>query len=253
MDYDCLTRDNLILELKKSEQDKIKYVNKYLEQEEKWNVLRLLFAKISHEFKTPLNAIIGFSELLKENLKTEKELGFISNVSNSATHLLDLITDILDLSKAQYDGLELNLTVFNTKSIIINILNTYHNVQFTYNIDDIYIKADIKRFRQLIYNLTSNAAKFCNNKPIQIKTSNHNDCFIFEITDYGDGIEEIDINIIFDFFSQTTNDTTKRQMGSGIGLALCKSIVDAHQGNIYVNSILGEYTTFTFSLPLLNG
>ena len=248
--YEALSRDELLLLLKKSEQDKIKYVNKYLEQEEKWNILRLLLAKISHEFKTPLNSIIGFSDLLLTRLDNEKELEFVNNISISSRHMLDLIQDLLDLTRSQYKPLELNYEFFSAKDVILDIIRSYPNVCFDYTLLDICIEADIKRFRQLIYNLTSNAVKFNTpNGRIKIITYIENG-FNFEITDSGEGIDESNCSIIFVFFAQANQNIVKRQMGSGIGLALCKSIVEAHNGSISVESKLGFGSTFKFCLPL---
>lgn len=248
--YDALSKEELLEKLKLSEQAKIKYVNKYLEQEEKWNILRLLLAKISHEFKTPLNSIIGFSDLLLARLDNEKELEFVNNISISSRHMLDLIQDLLDLTRSQYKPLELNYEFFSAKDVILDIIRSYPNVCFDYTLLDVDIEADIKRFRQLIYNLTSNAVKFnSSNGHIKIITYIE-DGFNFEITDSGDGIDESSYGIIFEFFSQTNKDVVKRQMGSGIGLALCKSIVEAHNGSISVESKLGYGSTFKFCLPL---
>lgn len=251
--YSALTREELLLKLQKSEETKLKYVNKYLEQEEKWNVLRLLLAKISHEFKTPLNSIIGFSDLLRNYTYDDKALRFIDNISISSRHMYDMIQDLLDITRAQYVPMELNYSGFNSKQLIEEVINSYPNIEFDYTLVNIEIEADIKRFRQLIYNLTSNAVKF--NKPereVRIITYIENG-FNFEITDYGDGIEEVNYELIFDFFAQSNQDIFKRQMGSGIGLALCKSIVEAHLGEIKVSSILGEGSTFSFRIPIQKG
>ena len=148
--YETLSREELLSLLKKSEQDKIKYVNKYLEQEEKWNILRLLLAKISHEFKTPLNSIIGFSDLLKYHLRDSKLLDFTNNISISSKHMLGLIQDLLDLTRAQYKPMELDYKIFSTKDVILEIINSYPNIEMDYTLIDIDIEADIKRFRQLI-------------------------------------------------------------------------------------------------------
>ncbi len=248
--YDALSKEELLEKLKLSEEAKIKYVNKYLEQEEKWNILRLLLAKISHEFKTPLNSIIGFSDLLLSRLDDEKELEFVNNISISSRHMLDLIQDLLDLTRSQYKPLELNYECFSAKDVILDIIHSYPNGCFDYTLLDIDIEADIKRFRQLIYNLTSNAVKF-NTPNGRIKIITYiEDGFNFEITDSGEGIDESNCSIIFEFFAQANQDIVKRQMGSGIGLALCKSIVQAHNGTISVESKLGFGSTFKFCLPL---
>ena len=164
--------------------------------------------------------------------------------------MLELIQDLLDLTRSQYKPLELNYETFNAKDIIIEILNSYPNAEFKYTLLDINIEADLKRFKQLIYNLTSNAVKFNNiNRNIKIITYIDNG-FNFEITDSGDGIDESNYNVIFEFFAQANQDVVKRQMGSGIGLALCKSIVEAHHGSIGVESKKGIGSTFKFCLPL---
>jgi len=250
--YNYLTKSELVERLSKAEEDKIKYVNKYLEQEEKWNILRLLFAKISHEFKTPLNSIIGFSDILRKYVATEKEISYLNIISTSSKHLLDLIQDLLDLTKAQYKPLELNYQKFNSREEIISVVNTFPNVKFDCTLINTEICADVKRFRQLIYNLVSNAVKFnSSDKNIQIITYME-DGFNFEITDFGDGIDKSNSKIIFEFFSQVNDDVLKRQMGSGIGLSLCKSIIDAHNGKISVDSELGSGSTFKFRLPTRN-
>lgn len=251
--YETLTREELIIQLQKSEEAKIKYVNKYLEQEEKWNVLRLLLAKISHEFKTPLNSIIGFSDLLQNYVSEEKAVEFLDNISVSSKHMLGLIQDLIDITKAQYRPMELNYSLFNSKQVIEEILNSYPNTTFRYTLINFDIEADIKRFRQLIYNLTSNAVKFNKSgSDIQVITYFDNG-FNFEITDFGEGIDESNYKVIFEFFEQVNGDILKRQMGSGIGLALCKSIVDAHRGDISVLSEKGKGSTFKFRIPVRKG
>lgn len=252
-DYDSLTREELIERLKKAEDDKLEYANNSVLQDEKWNTLEILLAKLSHEFKTPLNAIIGFTDLLKIYITSDRERGFLENISVSSKSMLDLIQNLFDILNSQYNVMNLEYTKFNTDDIILEVLRKYPNTKFDYTLANIEVEADKKRFRQLIYHLTSNAVKF--NRPggdIRIITY-LDDCFNFEITDSGDGIREENSQVIFEFFSQVNEDTFKRQMGSGIGLALCKSILDAHNGEITVVSKEGEGSTFKFRLPLIKG
>ena len=140
--YQTLTRKELLVQLQKSEEAKIKYVNKYLEQEEKWNILRLMLAKISHEFKTPLNSIIGFSNLLRNYISEDKAFKFLDNISISSNHMLDLIQDLIDITKAQYMPMELNYSLFNTKQVIEDIIHSYPNINFRYTLVNIEIEAD---------------------------------------------------------------------------------------------------------------
>lgn len=228
------------------------------QESEKRNKRKMEFlAGISHEFRTPLNSIIGFAEVLKSKDKNEQNSKYIENISQSSKHLLTLIEDVLDVSKSQYNALDLNYSVFNAKEEVIQVVQTLEqmieekNLKFTYTLCEVKISADKKRFRQLIYNLVSNAVKF--NKQggaINIITYINDNKFFFEITDTGDGISKRNYEKIFDFFSQVNRSQLKRQLGSGVGLAICKMITDAHNGEINFKSQLKKGSSFWFSLPI---
>jgi len=230
------------------------------QESEKRNKRKLEFlAGISHEFKTPLNAIIGFSELLKLKSKDIDEFNYVENISRSSKHLHSLIEDILDVSKYEANMLELNYTMFKTKDVIIQTVLTLEqmykekNIELSYTLIDVNLTADVKRFRQLIYNLVTNAIKF--NKisgKINILTYVDGQDFFFEITDTGDGINKKNYDKIFGFFSQVNRSQLKRQLGSGIGLALCKIISEAHGGKINFRSEINKGCCFWFNLPLKN-
>lgn len=228
------------------------------QESEKRNKHKIEFlAGISHEFKTPLNSIIGFAEILKEKTMDTDFPKYTNNILQSSKHLLTLIEDVLDVSKSQCNTLELNYTKFSPKDEIIQIVLTLEkmindkNIDLNYTLTDIIISADAKRFRQLIYNLVSNAIKFNKkNGKVNIFTYIKDNKFFFEITDTGDGISKRDYEKIFDFFSQVNRSQLKRQLGSGIGLALCKMIINAHDGEIDFKSQLRKGTSFWFSLPL---
>lgn len=228
------------------------------QESEKQNKRKIQFlASISHEFKTPLNSIIGFAEILKSKDKSKDNYRYINNISQSSKHLLTLIEDVLDVSKTQYNSLELNYSLFSPKDEIAKIILNLEkmikekNIDLSYTLTDIKISADIKRFRQLIYNLGSNAIKFNKqNGKVSIFTYIKDDKFFFEITDTGDGISKRNYEKIFDFFSQVNRSQLKRQLGSGVGLALCKMITDAHKGEIGFKSQIKKGSTFWFYLPL---
>lgn len=228
------------------------------QESEKSNKRKIEFlAGIAHEFKTPLNSIIGFGEIIKtkdKNLQNEK---YINNILQSSKHLLSLIEDVLDVSKNQYNSLDLNYSRFNPKNEILKIISTLEkmlaekNIHINYTLCDIKISADLKRFRQLIYNLVSNAIKFNKqNGTINILTYTQNGNFFFEITDTGDGISKRNHDKIFDFFSQVNRSQLKRQLGSGVGLALCKMITNAHKGEINFKSQIKKGSCFWFNLPI---
>lgn len=228
------------------------------QESEKQNKRKIEFlAGISHEFKTPLNSIIGFSEILKSEEKNTKNFKYINNILQSSKHLRTLIEDVLDVSKSKYKALELNYSTFSPREEILQIIVTFEellkegNINLSYTLTDVKLSADIKRFRQLIYNLISNAVKFNKqNGKINILTYINDNKFFFEITDTGDGISKKNYEKIFDFFSQVNRSQLKRQLGSGVGLALCKMITDAHNGEINFTSKVKKGSTFWFSLPL---
>lgn len=232
-------------------------ISLYIESE-KANKRKIEFlAGISHEFKTPLNSIIGFSEILKSSIIRRENLKYIENISLSSKHLLTLIEDVLDVSKSQYNRLDLNYSKFRPKDEIVNIISILEemlkekNLALNYTLADVELSADIKRFRQLIYNLITNAIKF--NKPngkIDIFTYVKEEKFFFEIIDTGDGINKRNQEKIFDFFSQVNRHQLKRQLGSGVGLALCKMIVKTHKGEINFKSKIHKGSCFWFNLPL---
>lgn len=228
------------------------------QESEKRNKLKVQFlAGISHEFKTPLSSIIGFAEILSLKNNDKEKNKYINNILQSSRHLLALIQDVLDISRTNYSTLELNYSDFNPKNEITQVIIELDkilkekNISLDYTLADIKIHADRRRFKQLIYNLISNAVKF--NKQggkIHIFTYIKDKKLFFEITDTGDGISKQNWKKIFEFFSQVNRSQLKRQIGSGIGLAVCKMIVEAHGGEIDFTSRLKLGSTFWFNLPL---
>ena len=221
------------------------------EREKTLETVKILIAKISHEIKTPLNSIIGFGELFKYKIRDEKLSLYINNILTNSNYLLSLTQNLVDITRAQYKQMELSYSIFNTKDTIEEIISSFNRDDIRYTIIDATIRADYTRFKQLIYNLISNAIKYNNPEyDIEIITYVENNYFCFEITDYGDGIKEEDYENIFDIFSQVSEDLHKRQIGSGIGLALCKSIVEAHKGTIDVCSSINNGSVFVFKIPI---
>lgn len=214
-------------------------------------------ASISHEYKTPLNSIIGFSDMLKTELYGTDNYKNIDNISKSSRFLLSLIQDILDMARSEYKPLELKYETFSPKDTIKDIIYSFDeivkekDIKLSYTLTDVEIIADLKRFKQLIYNLISNALKFnkFGGKIIIVTYVDEKGDYIFEIKDSGDGIRKKDYDKIFNFFSQVNRNKLKRQQGSGVGLALCKVIANAHNGDIGFKSRLNYGSTFWFSLP----
>ncbi len=228
------------------------------EELDKTNREKIQFlASISHEYKTPLNSIIGFSDMLKTELVGTNNYKYVDNISKSSKFLLSLIQDILDMARSEFKPMELKYETFRPMEVIKDIIYSFDevikekNINFSYTMMDVELTADLKRFKQLIYNLISNALKF--NKPdgkiVVVTYVDENKNYFFEIKDSGDGIRKKDYEKIFNFFSQVNRDKLKRQQGSGVGLALCKVIANAHHGDIGFKSRLNVGSTFWFSIP----
>ncbi len=216
-------------------------------------------ASLSHEFKTPLNTIIGFSEILKfdDTLDKPQINKYMQNILNCSRHMLRLIEDIQDASIAESGKITICCEKFNSKQVInetiaqLEGLIQKKNLSIAPTLIDTKINADIKRFRQIIYNLFSNAIKFSElNGTIKIVTYLSDNKFYFEIHNMGKIIEPKEKNKMFKLFYQGNRKKGKNTEGAGIGLALCKKIITLHQGEIDFNSEPDKGTTFWFYLPV---
>jgi signal transduction histidine kinase len=221
-------------------------------------------SRMSHEFRTPLNAILGFSEVLK--MKTpgdlnQKQERYVDNIYNSGVHLLGIINDMLDLLKIE-SGEKLPLLiesfcapdVINETMIFVQEKAVHKGIVFEKDIDPGLgqIKADKLRLKQILLNLLDNAIKF--SKPhggtVTVKAEKDGDMAQFSISDTGIGIKEKDINKIFGLFHQVDSGLNRRYGGAGSGLAITKQLVEQHGGKFFVQSVYGQGSTFTFTLPL---
>ncbi len=230
---------------------------------EKANQLKSEFlATMSHELRTPLNSIIGFSQILAKNQQDhldETEIRYTSNIIRSGKHLLELINEILDLSKIEsgtmeinYEDFQISILVAEVKSLIFPMMKS-KDINFSSNIEDKYliVFADRKKMKQLMYNLLSNAVKFTpNNGEIAVTVSSTKEFVHISVSDTGIGIAESDQDTIFDSFSQIDSSASRHYEGTGLGLALVKKYVEMHGGNIRVKSEVGKGSSFTFSIPI---
>ncbi len=227
-------------------------------------------ANMSHELRTPLNSIIGFSEILQDETfgeLNEKQARYVGNILSSGRHLLNLINDILDLSKVEAGKMELYPEEFQVRASIEEITSIIKdsankkNIALTVNLDEEVstISADQKRFKQIMYNLFSNAIKFTEEggkvditgSIIQGKRkSDRFNLLQISITDTGIGIASEDYPKIFAEFQQVDGSHARKQEGTGLGLALTKKLVKLHGGEIWFKSKVGEGSTFAFTMPL---
>ena len=221
-------------------------------------------ANMSHELRTPLNSIIGFSDLLYEQAYgelNEKQLRSVENVSKSGKHLLNLINDILDISKVEAGKLEFDYKDFELAAkfnIIRNLLSPIadrKNIKIEIEVDSKLksIRAGEDRFVQIMYNLVDNAIKFSYEKGlVRIEARKKGDLVEITVKDTGIGIKAEDQDKLFKPFSQIGPFSSKISQGTGLGLSLVKQIVHLHGGYIWFRSNLGEGSTFAFTIPLTN-
>ncbi|KKG88091.1 ATPase [Methanosarcina mazei] len=219
-------------------------------------------ANMSHELRTPLNSIIGFSDLLCDQIYgklNEKQLKYANNISKSGKHLLNLINDILDLSKVEAGKMELDYREFeltdrlNSVKSLLSPIAARKNIKIEINVDKdlTTICADEARFVQIMYNLVDNAIKFSfENNPVRIEARRKGEFLETTVTDIGIGIKPEDQHKLFQPFSQVAAFSSKKFQGTGLGLSLVKQIVNLHGGYVWFRSIPGEGSTFAFAIPI---
>ncbi|MDK2825714.1 MAG: hypothetical protein PWQ44_891 [Methanolobus sp.] len=218
-------------------------------------------ATMSHELRTPLNAIIGYSQMLQETNfgnMTEKQQRFANHISTSGKHLLELINDILDLSKVEAGKMDLHMETFDVNEVLKNVYNIIDplavkkNIELNFEIDkDISIYADKVRFKQILYNLMSNAIKFTpNSGHVTAKISTNESYLKISVIDDGIGISLEEQKKLFTPFYQADSSTAREYQGTGLGLSIVKKMVELHGGTIAMESEVGKGSTFTFTLPI---
>jgi PAS domain S-box-containing protein len=217
-------------------------------------------ANMSHELRTPLNAIIGFSDLLAEGTAgalNTKQQRFVNHIKQGSNHLLQLINDILDLSKIEAGQLEIRCEHFPIADAIPEVLSNIRPLAMAKNIEivqqiqtDRTVFADRVRFKQILYNLLSNAAKFTpKDGKIEVACADEGDMLSISVTDTGIGIRPEDQSLIFEEFRQVVSPGKKAEEGTGLGLAITKRLVERQGGQIFVESSPGKGSRFTFTLP----
>ncbi len=219
-------------------------------------------ANMSHELRTPLNAIIGFSEILQTDIAEMPEdmsRQFIGNINESGRHLLDLVNDLLDLSRLEIGRLKLEKTRFLLSDEllqavkIVQPMGAEKQIKFVTNVDKsiVDIFADPQKLRQIIINLLSNAVKFSHPEAkIIVDVHRNMDSIHFCVEDFGMGIKSEDIDRLFKPFEQLTqNPYAKKYRGVGLGLALTRRLVELHGGRVWAESEVGKGSKFFFTLP----
>jgi signal transduction histidine kinase/DNA-binding response OmpR family regulator len=215
-------------------------------------------ANMSHELRTPLNAILGFSELLQDGGETAAtRLIYLRTIHESGAHLLALINDILDLAKVEAGQMDLHLEEVDAPDIVGGVVATLqplaerkHIIVEAFSEAGIRLTADAGKVKQILYNLLSNAIKFTPEAGlVRVQASAAGEAVRFSVTDTGIGIAEEDQERVFHEFQQVDGAASRQYEGTGLGLALTRRFAELHGGRIWLESTLGQGSTFHVEIP----
>ena len=232
--------------------------NRQLELEQAMGVRNRFYASMSHELRTPINAVIGYSTLLIDNMYgplNEKQREGLQRTLKAARHLLELVNDVLDLSKIEAGKIELALQPVNVSTLIEDLFITVRPLADEYGSqlsfdappEALTVTTDPRRVRQILLNLLSNAIKFGKKQPIEVKCARTESGGVsISVIDRGEGISDEDKARVFEEFVQVS---PTQQPGTGLGLPISRRLAILLDGALEMQSVLGEGSTFTLFLP----
>lgn len=220
-----------------------------------------LISTVSHDLKTPLSTIVGYSELLGNSDVNTKQSYFVKNIKNSSEYITQLVQDLLDFSQIEAGKISIEKVPFSLPEIIEDVAR---NIQTVYkqkdidliiNVDDQFQKrivGDPFRLKQILTNIIGNAYKFTEEGHIRIAAyANDDQFFTISIQDTGIGIEKANQKLVFEEFAQANEGIEKKYGGTGLGLSICQKIISILGGSLSLESIFGKGSTFIIQLPLL--
>lgn len=215
-----------------------------------------LVSTVSHELRTPLSSVLGFTELLlTKELKPERQKKYLETIYKEAKRLTNLINDFLDLQRMESGKQEYIMKVYPLNEIAMEVIDQFkhekkHNIYVVDEASFVRAKVDRDRITQVFSNLISNGIKFSpEGGNISITFKNHENKLLVSIEDEGIGIPSEAIPTMFEKFKRIDNSETRKIGGTGLGLAICKEIIEAHGGDIWIESVEHKGTTVFFSLP----
>ena len=240
----------------------------YTELEDKSRLLEIasqhktqFLANMSHELRTPLNAILGYNELIIDGIYGDvppRIHEVLERVDTSGRHLLELINDVLDVSKMEAGQLTLSLQEYSLEEVVQTVSAALEplaaekgltlHAALAPNLPT--GRGDERRISQVLVNLVGNAIKFTESGQVAVHATVDDDAFVVSVRDTGPGISEEDQAKLFREFQQLDNSSTRVKGGTGLGLAIVKRIVAFHGGNVWVESRVGSGSTFAFTLPV---
>ncbi|MDZ8185863.1 MAG: HAMP domain-containing sensor histidine kinase [Nostoc sp. ChiSLP02] len=258
-----IARQNEIILQQNRELEKIQHEIqlKNLQLSEVEELKSRFLATTSHELHTPLNVILGLSQVLlrqhNSNL-SDKQIDMVQRIYNNGDRLLEVIDDMLDFAKVEAGHLTLQIQEFDLADLILKIVaehrslaeEKYLKLQADVNLEDAIVMSDIPRLKQVLVKLLLNAIKFTESGSVEIKVWEiSTERIAIAVQDTGIGIAESDLACIFEQFRQVDQTTTRKYGGIGLGLAITKSLVKMMQGTISVSSKIGEGSNFCIELP----
>lgn len=238
--------------------ESVKKQNKKIKENEKQQ--NEFIANISHDLRTPLNSIIGFSELLSNKIVgelNEKQNGYVEDIKIAGLKLLEMINEVLDIAKIESHTVKLNISDIYADVLIDEVCNIIKpisdkkHISISKNIvGEILFKGDFIKLQQVLFNILGNAVKFSpENSEIKISAKRNQDNVVITIKDEGIGIPKKYHKKIFEKFFQVENSMSKTEASTGLGLAISKEFVKMHGGEIIVNSGVNKGTSFTIQIP----
>lgn len=255
-------KNKILISQTKLIEEKLKQLEELNEKLKRADQYKSIFlASMSHELRTPLNSIIGYTGILLMGMTgklNEEQVKQLTKVKNNAKHLLSLINDILDISKIESGKIELAIEEFKVNDLINEIVEIIFpkasEKSLKINVDqpeEIFIKTDKRRLKQVILNLASNAVNYTDEGSIDIKLQRVGaDTVRISVKDTGIGIPEEDMKRLFQPFQQIDSSLTKKNKGTGLGLYLCRKLITLLNGKIYLISEVGVGSEFFVELPI---
>jgi hypothetical protein len=247
------------------EEQKIELKKAKKKAEESDRLKSTFLANMSHEIRTPMNGIMGFASMLqKKHYEPAERKKYLKIIHDSSSHLLQIINDIVDVSKIEANQLTLKPTTFRLNDVLQQLYETYKaemqqnkknhialNLDVDLSLKQSWITADVNRLKQILYNLLGNAVKFTDKGSIRFGYQQKNpDNLLFYVSDTGIGITDDKKDQIFSRFAQAGEPVHTEYGGTGLGLTITKNLVEMMGGKIWVESQPGQGTTFYFTLPV---